>query len=107
MLKKLWLKALVEKLIIMHICNSVYNSIFYIFFPYLDLHHFIFSTKDPEIDRHPEKRMKAAYATFEEKMMPIIKEQNPTLRLSQLKQILRKEWSKSTENPLNQKLLNN
>lgn len=67
----------------------------------------ILSTKDPEIDRHPEKRMKAAYTSFEEKMMPIIKEQNPTLRLSQLKQILRKEWSKSTENPLNQKLLNN
>ncbi|CAL1688045.1 unnamed protein product [Lasius platythorax] len=67
----------------------------------------ILSTKDPEIDRHPEKRMKAAYASFEEKMMPVIKEQNPTLRLSQLKQILRKEWIKSTENPLNQKLLNN
>ncbi|EFN66056.1 Coiled-coil domain-containing protein 124 [Camponotus floridanus] len=67
----------------------------------------ILSTKDSEIDRHPEKRMKAAYATFEEKMMPIIKEQNPTLRLSQLKQILRKEWMKSPENPLNQKLLNN
>lgn len=67
----------------------------------------ILSTKDPEIDRHPEKRMKAAYTTFEEKMMPVIKEQNPTLRLSQLKQILRKEWLKSPENPLNQKLLNN
>lgn len=66
----------------------------------------ILSTKDTEIDRHPEKRMKAAYASFEEKMMPIIKEQNPTLRLSQLKQILRKEWTKSTENPLNQKLNN-
>ncbi|KAM0725639.1 Coiled-coil domain-containing protein 124 [Formica fusca] len=63
----------------------------------------ILSTKDPDIDRHPEKRMKAAYATFEEKMMPVIKEQNPTLRLSQLKQILRKEWIKSPENPLNQK----
>ncbi|KAG7198671.1 hypothetical protein KM043_006026 [Ampulex compressa] len=67
----------------------------------------ILSTKDPEIDRHPEKRMKAAFATFEERMMPIIKEQNPTLRLSQLKQILKKEWMKSSENPLNQKLLLN
>ncbi|KAL6427557.1 coiled-coil domain-containing protein 124 [Cataglyphis hispanica] len=66
----------------------------------------ILSSKDPDIDRHPEKRMKAAYATFEEKMLPVIKEQNPTLRLSQLKQILRKEWIKSPENPLNQKLLN-
>lgn len=65
---------------------------------------FFFSTKDPEMDRHPEKRMKAAYASFEERMMPMIKEQNPTLRLSQLKQILRKEWMKSAENPLNQTL---
>ncbi|XP_012538666.1 coiled-coil domain-containing protein 124 isoform X2 [Monomorium pharaonis] len=62
----------------------------------------VLSSKESEIDRHPEKRMKAAYASFEERMMPIIKEQNPTLRLSQLKQILRKEWMKSTENPLNQ-----
>ncbi|KAK9306534.1 hypothetical protein QLX08_002831 [Tetragonisca angustula] len=67
----------------------------------------ILSTKEAEIDRHPEKRVKAAYASFEEKMMPIIKEQNPTLRLSQLKQILKKEWMKSPENPLNQKLLLN
>lgn len=62
--------------------------------------------KDPEIDRHPEKRMKAAFASFEEQMMPMIKEQNPTLRLSQLKQILKKEWMKSPDNPLNQRLLN-
>lgn len=66
----------------------------------------ILSAKDPEIDRHPEKRIKAAYVSFEERMMPIIKEQNPTLRLSQLKQLLKKEWMKSPENPLNQKLLN-
>lgn len=65
------------------------------------------STKEQEIDRHPEKRVKAAYASFEEKMMPIIKDENPTLRLSQLKQILKKEWMKSPENPLNQKLLLN
>lgn len=67
----------------------------------------VLSTKEPEIDYHPEKRVKAAYASFEERMMPIVKEQNPTLRLSQLKQILKKEWMKSPENPLNQKLLLN
>ena len=60
--------------------------------------------KDAEIDRHPERRMKAAYLSFEERMMPILKEQNPTLRLSQLKQLLRKEWMKSMDNPLNQKI---
>lgn len=64
----------------------------------------VLSSKDPDLDRHPEKRMKAAYAAFEEQMMPIIKEQNSTLRLSQLKQILKKEWMKSPQNPLNQKL---
>lgn len=56
-----------------------------------------------EIDRHPEKRMKAAYAAFEEATMPQLKADNPTLRLSQLKQLLRKEWLKSPQNPVNQK----
>ncbi|KAL7303789.1 coiled-coil domain-containing protein 124 [Trichogramma pretiosum] len=63
----------------------------------------VLSVKDPEIDRHPERRLKAAYLSFEERTMPILKEQHPTLRLSQLKQLLRKEWMKSTENPLNQR----
>ncbi|XP_063549045.1 coiled-coil domain-containing protein 124 [Cydia strobilella] len=57
-----------------------------------------------EIDRHPEKRLKAAYTAFEEVTMPRLKEENPTLRLSQLKQLLRKEWLKSPQNPLNQKI---
>lgn len=64
----------------------------------------MFSTKDADLDKHPEKRMKAAFTAFEEANMPRIKEENPTLRLSQLKQILRKEWMKSPENPLNQRL---
>ena len=54
------------------------------------------------LDKHPEKRMKAAYAEFEETQLPILKKQNPTLRLSQLKQLLRKEWLKHPDNPLNQ-----
>lgn len=66
--------------------------------------YFHYSVKDPELDKHPEKRMKAAFAAFEEANMPRIKAENPTLRLSQLKQILRKEWLKSPENPTNQRL---
>ncbi|XP_043280416.1 coiled-coil domain-containing protein 124 [Venturia canescens] len=66
----------------------------------------VLGSKESEIDRHPEKRLKAAYASFEERTMPIIKEQNPTLRLSQLKQILKKEWIKSPDNPLNQRFNN-
>lgn len=47
--------------------------------------------------------MKAAYAAFEEKNLPRVKAENPNLRLSQLKQMLKKEWMKSPENPMVQK----
>lgn len=53
-------------------------------------------------DKHPEKRLQAAYKAFEEKMMPSVKEENKNMRLSQWKQIIWKEWTKSPENPLNQ-----
>lgn len=65
----------------------------------------VLSDNNPVIDRHPEKRMKAAYAAFEERRMPCLKEEYPTFRLSQLRQVLKKEWQKSSENPLNQKIL--
>lgn len=45
--------------------------------------------------------MKAAYTEFEERELPRLKAENPNLRLSQLKQMLRKEWQKSPDNPLN------
>ena len=48
--------------------------------------------------------MKAAFAAFEEANMPRLKMENPNMRLSQLKQMLKKEWTKSPENPLNQRL---
>lgn len=57
-----------------------------------------------ETDRHPEKRIKAAYNAFEEVNLPRLKAENPTLRLSQLKQMLRKEWLKSPQNPVNQRV---
>lgn len=56
-----------------------------------------------ELDRHPERRMKAAYAKFEEENMPMLKKENPNLRQSQLKQILRKDWQKCPDNPMNQR----
>lgn len=55
------------------------------------------------VDKHPEKRMKAAYAAFEEVNLPRLKAENPNLRLSQLKQMLKKDWMKSPDNPLNQR----
>lgn len=62
----------------------------------------VLSTKE-DLDRHPERRMKAAYTAFEEANMPRVKMENPNMRLSQLKQQLKKEWTKSPENPLNQR----
>lgn len=54
------------------------------------------------IERHPERRMKAAYAAFEEREMPELKAQNPGLRHSQLKEKLFRMWQKAPENPFNQ-----
>ena len=48
--------------------------------------------------------MKACYEEFESARLPQLKAENPNLRLSQLKQMLRKEWQKSPDNPLNKKL---
>ena len=55
-----------------------------------------------KVDKHPEKRMKAAYLAYEENRMPSLKEENPGLKYSQLKELLWREWQKSPENPLNQ-----
>ncbi|XP_013866243.1 coiled-coil domain-containing protein 124 [Austrofundulus limnaeus] len=63
----------------------------------------VLSTGPEEQDRHPERRMKAAFAAYEEANMPRLKLENPNMRLSQLKQQLKKEWNKAPENPLNQR----
>ena len=72
----------------------------------IDLFAFLFSINDSTsaVDKHPEKRMKAAYEEFENIRLPQLKIENPNARLSQLKQMLRKEWMKSPDNPLNKKL---
>ncbi|OLY81666.1 Coiled-coil domain-containing protein 124-like protein, partial [Smittium mucronatum] len=57
------------------------------------------------VDRHPERRHKAALKAFEERELPRLKEENKGLRLQQLKQLLWKEWQKSPENPFNQSLV--
>lgn len=61
----------------------------------------ILDVKEQEIDKHPEKRMKAAYLAFEEKMLKKLNIEKPTLTLSQKKQIIFKEWQKSAKNPFN------
>jgi len=57
--------------------------------------------KESGIDKHPERRQKAAYNAFEEKRLAILKAENPSLRLSQLKQLVFEEWKKSPDNPMN------
>jgi len=54
------------------------------------------------LERHPERRVKAAYALFIQLEMPILKLENPGLRLSQLRQLLKRKWEKAPSNPYNQ-----
>jgi len=53
-------------------------------------------------DKHPERRMKSSYKKFEEEYLPQLKADNPSMRISQLRQVLKKQWQKSPENPMNQ-----
>lgn len=62
----------------------------------------VLSSKEPDLDRHPERRMKSAYLAYEEANMPRLKAENPGMRLSQLRNMLKKDWQKSPDNPLNQ-----
>ena len=57
-----------------------------------------------KIDRHPERRFKAAYAAFEERRLAEMEADGSGkgLRLNQRKEQLRKEFEKSPDNPFNQ-----
>lgn len=55
-----------------------------------------------KVEKHPERRFKAAYAAFEARRMPEIEEENPGLRRQQRMDLCRKEFDKSEENPFNQ-----
>lgn len=54
------------------------------------------------IDRHPERRFKAAYTAYEESRLPELKQEHPGLRLNQMKELIHKEFEKSPLNPFNQ-----
>ncbi|KEP63888.1 UNVERIFIED_CONTAM: Coiled-coil domain containing 124 family protein [Hammondia hammondi] len=56
-------------------------------------------------DRHPERRVKAAYKAYEELWLPRLKAENPSLKRSQLIEMLSKQWRKAPENPMNQAAL--
>ena len=57
-----------------------------------------------KIDRHPERRFKAAYTEFEERRLAEMEADGSGkgLRLNQRKERIRKEFEKSPENPYNQ-----
>lgn len=54
------------------------------------------------LERHPERRVKAAFAIFESKELPRLREEFPSLKYSQLREKLNEKWKKSSDNPLNQ-----
>lgn len=58
---------------------------------------------DNKIDKHPERRFKAAYAAFEERRLREMEEtgEGQGLRMNQRKERLRKEFERSEENPFN------
>lgn len=53
-----------------------------------------------KVDIHPEKRMKAAHANFEETRLKELMMEKPGLKRSQYKEMIWREWLKSPENPL-------
>jgi len=59
------------------------------------------TVNDPSLDKHPEKRLKAAFLAYESEHLSILRKENPSLKLSQIKELLWKQWQKAPENPLN------
>jgi hypothetical protein len=57
-----------------------------------------------KVDRHPERRYKAAYAAFEERRLKEMDADGSGagLRLNQKKERIKKEFERSPENPFNQ-----
>ncbi|CAE7483002.1 ccdc124 [Symbiodinium microadriaticum] len=52
-----------------------------------------------DIDAHPERRQKALHNAYFEKMLPIVKHEQPGLKLSQYKERIFEMWKVSPENP--------
>ncbi|GAN10817.1 conserved hypothetical protein [Mucor ambiguus] len=57
---------------------------------------------EKDVEKHPERRFKNALKEFEEREIKNYRAQYPGLRLSQLKEIMYKEFQKSPDNPFNQ-----
>jgi hypothetical protein len=53
-----------------------------------------------KVDPHPERRMKAAHAAFEERRIKELQIEKPGLKRTQYKEMIWKEWQNSPENPM-------
>lgn len=56
--------------------------------------------KNQTVDMHPEKRMKAAWGSFLDEEMPKYRKENPTLKRSQILQMMSKDWQTHPHNPI-------
>ncbi|KIK82342.1 hypothetical protein PAXRUDRAFT_832253 [Paxillus rubicundulus Ve08.2h10] len=54
------------------------------------------------IERHPERRFKAAFEAYKDRELPNLKVEHPGLRLQQYQDLLYKQFQKSPDNPFNQ-----
>jgi len=54
------------------------------------------------VEKHPERRYKAAFNAYVDRELPNIRAEQPGLRLQQYKDLLFKQFQKSPENPFNQ-----
>jgi len=54
------------------------------------------------VEKHPERRFKAAFNAYMDRELPNIRSEQPGLRLQQYKDLLFKQFQKSPENPFNQ-----
>ncbi|QIW97146.1 hypothetical protein AMS68_002664 [Peltaster fructicola] len=59
------------------------------------------SKNNEQLDRHPERRFKAAYTAFEERRLEEMKDEKGLRRQQKIEQI-RKEFDKHPDNPFNQ-----
>jgi len=54
------------------------------------------------IEKHPERRFKAALEAYKERELPVLRVEHPGLRLQQYEEILFKKFQKAPDNPFNQ-----
>ena len=55
-----------------------------------------------KVDRHPERRFKAAYTAYETRRLAELEVENPGLRRNQRVDMARREFAKHPDNPFNQ-----